>query len=149
MGFIQPQASLSSKGLIHTVANQGGEGMQKQGRNSWEAIVQPWGRVLVPPQGIYMTVSLSSSAGTKAPTQVEDGNFRLGAWFLGHRPVTSPPTNQKKVTNPAALTPNFAYKNFSPKTIGEFGIFEHKPPILLDWPCNKPFSGERLTKMAE
>ena len=31
--------------------NQGREGMQRQARNSQETIVQPWGRVLVPPQG--------------------------------------------------------------------------------------------------
>ena len=46
---------------------------------------------------------------TKAPTQVEDGNFRLNTRFLEHRPATSPPTNQTKVTHPAALTPNSAY----------------------------------------
>ena len=52
---------------------------------------------------------------TKALTQVEGGNFRLSPRFLEHRPVTSPPTNQKRVTQPAALTPDFAYKNVSPK----------------------------------
>ena len=88
----------------------------------------------------HSRTSLSPSAGTKAPTQGEDGNSRLSTGFLEHRPVTSPPTNQKKVTHPAALTPNFAYKNFSPKTIGEFRFFEHQPPVLLARPCNKPFS---------
>ena len=72
--------------------------MQKQGRNSQEKIVQPWGRVLVPPQGMCLTIPLSYSAGNKAPTQVEDGDFRLNTRFLDHHPVTSPPTNQKKVT---------------------------------------------------
>ena len=71
--------------------------MQKQRRSSQETIVSPWGRVLVPPRGIHRTLSFSSSVGTKAPTQVEDGNFRPSTRFLGHRPVTSPPTNQKKV----------------------------------------------------
>jgi len=61
-----------------------------------------------------MTISLSSSAGTKAPTEVEDCNFPLKARFLEHRPLTSPPTNQKKDTHPAALYPNFADKNVSP-----------------------------------
>ena len=74
------------------------------------------------------------------PTQVEDGNFRPSTRLLEHRPVTSPPTNQKEATHPAAFTLNFAYKNFSPKTISEFGGFEHEPPILLAWPCNKTFS---------
>ena len=62
---------------------------------------------------------------TKAPTQVEDGNFRLSTRFLEHLPTTSPPTNQKKVTHPAALTTNVAYKNLSPQTSREFGVFEH------------------------
>ena len=70
---------------------------------------------------------------------MEDGNFRLSTRFLEHCPIISPPTNQKKVTHPAALTPNFAYKT-SPHNMGEFGFFEHKPPILFAWPCNKPFS---------
>ena len=50
---------------------------------------------------------------TEAPTQVEDGNFRLNKRFLEHNSVASPSTNQKKkqktkktVTNPAVLTPN-------------------------------------------
>ena len=68
-----PWPSLSSKGQVQTVANQGREGMQKQGRNSQETIVQPWGRVLVPPQGTHITISLSSSAELK-PHQMEDVN---------------------------------------------------------------------------
>ena len=81
---------------------------------------------------------------TRAPTQVGDGNFRLSTRFLEHHPLTSPPTNQKKVTHPAVLTPNFAYKNFSPKTVRGF---EHEPPILLAWPCNKPFSKAGFQRM--
>ena len=46
-----PWPSLSSKGKIQTVANQGKEGMQQQGRSSQEIIVQSWGRALVLPQG--------------------------------------------------------------------------------------------------
>lgn len=45
----------------------------------------------------------------KGPTQMEDGNFRLNARFLQHGPITSLPTNQKKVTHPLSLTPYFAY----------------------------------------
>ena len=56
--------------------------MQRQRRRSQETIVQPWGRVLVLPEGRYITISLSSSAGTKAPAQVEDDNFRLSTRFL-------------------------------------------------------------------
>ena len=75
---------------------------------------------------------------------MEDGNFRLSPRFLESCPVTSPPTNQKKVTRPAALNPNFPYKNFSQKPIKEFRFFEHKPPVLLAWPCNKAFSAPNL-----
>ena len=45
--------------------------MQRQGRNGPETIVQPWGRVLVPPQGIHRTVSLSCFANTESPTRWE------------------------------------------------------------------------------
>ena len=62
--------------------------MQKQRRSSQETIVQPWGRVLVPTQGIYITIPLSSYAGTKVSTQVKDGNFRLSTRFLEHHPET-------------------------------------------------------------
>ena len=57
-----------------------------------------------------------------APHQVEDGNFRLSPGFLEHHPVTSPPTRQKRVTQPPVLIPNFAYIDFSPKTITEFEV---------------------------
>ena len=49
MGLIQPPwPSLSSKGQVQTVADQGRKGMQRQGKNS-QTIVQPWGRILVSP----------------------------------------------------------------------------------------------------
>ena len=41
-------------------------------------------------------MALSSSYRTGAPTQVEDGNFRLNIRFLEHSSVASPPTNKKK-----------------------------------------------------
>ena len=109
----------------------GSEGMQKQGRSSQEIIVQPWGRVLVPPQGIYIKISLSSSAATKAPTQVEGNNFRLGTRFLEHHPVTSQPTKQKKVTHPADLIPNFAYKTSPQKPSGILGFLSISHPLSL------------------
>ena len=37
---------------FQTVANQGREGKQRQGRSSQETIWQPWGRVCVPLQGM-------------------------------------------------------------------------------------------------
>ena len=37
------------KFMVQTAANQGREKMQTKGRISQETILQPWGRVLVPP----------------------------------------------------------------------------------------------------
>ena len=93
--------------------------MQKQRRSSQATEVQPWGRVLVLPEGIYVKTP-SSSVGTKAPTQVEDGDFTLNTRFLEHHPLTSLSTSHKKVTHPEALAPNFAFKYFSLKIIREF-----------------------------
>ena len=50
---------------------------------------------------------------TKAFTQMLGGNFRLNTRFLQHHPVTLLPTNQKKVTHPAAFTPDFCLKKFT------------------------------------
>ena len=80
-----------------TVVYQGREGRQKQRRGSQETIAQPWGRVLAPPQGIHRTVSLSSSAGTKAPTKVEDGTLCRAEDSQNTSWLTAPPTNQNKV----------------------------------------------------
>ena len=41
-------------------------------------------------------------------------NFRLNTRFLEHPSVASPPTNQKKVTHPAALTPNLVFSFWAP-----------------------------------
>ena len=65
-------------------------------------VAQPWGKSMH-----NSTFEFFCRTGT--PAQVEDGNFRLSERFLEHRPVTSPPTNQKKVRHPAALTTNFAF----------------------------------------
>ena len=86
------------------------ETREEQSRNKRDS----WGRVLVPPQRIYNTTSLSSSAGTKAPIQVEDGNFRLSPKFLELHPVTSPPTNQKKSHTLFSPHPNFCLLKTSP-----------------------------------
>lgn len=58
-------------------------------------MVQPWNRVLVPPRDICND-SFQFFCRTKAPTKVEDDNFRLSLRFLEHHPVTSSPTHQKK-----------------------------------------------------
>ena len=46
---------------------------------------------------ILKEIPVSSSAGTKSPTQKEDGNFRLSTRSLEHHPVTAPPASKKKV----------------------------------------------------
>ena len=69
---------------------------------------------------------------------MEDGNFRLSTGSLEHHPVTAPPINQKKTPHPEAFTPNFAYKNFSLKTIRDFGVLNMSR--LFSWlgPAIKP-----------
>ena len=99
--------------------------MQKQRRCSQEMIVWPWSRILVPP--MHRSVFAFSCK-----------NLLYGGWWIqaehkvpGAPPSYLPPTNQEKDTHPAALIPDFAYKNFSPQTLGELGFFEQKPIILL------------------
>ena len=73
--------------------------------------------------------------GTNVPSLGEDGIFRLSTRLLEHPPVTSPPTNLKKVTHPASLTQKSAHQNSSLKAIQDFVPFEHEPFTLLVWPC--------------
>ena len=89
----------------------------------------PWGRVLVPLEGIHIT-SLSSSVRIKAPTQVKDGNFRLSTRSLKDCPVILPISRKKLYT--LELSPQILpIKNFSPRTIGEFGVSGYELPVLL------------------
>ena len=120
--------------------------MQKQRRSSQETTVQMKHGPGSSSKDVHNNISLSSSTGSKIPAQVEDGNLRLSTRFLEHFPVTSPPTNQRKVMHPAALPQNFAYKNSSLKTIREFRLFEHKLPILLAWPFHKTSSVPKKKK---
>ena len=55
----QDPVGLLGMEVFQTVANQAREGMQRQRRSSQETTVQPWGRVLFPPQGVHITISLS------------------------------------------------------------------------------------------
>ena len=63
--------SLSSKGQIQIVPNQGSEGMQREGRSSQGSILQPWCRLLVLPQEIHLAIFFEHSAKLK-PQQMED-----------------------------------------------------------------------------
>ena len=51
--------SLSSKRKIPKVTNQGRDRMQRQGRGSHKTVVKAWSRVMVLPQEIHRTISLS------------------------------------------------------------------------------------------
>ena len=66
---------------------------------------------------------------------MEDGNFRLSTRFLERHPLTSPPTNQRRITCPAALPTNFAHKNFFPETHQGVQVFwaqaTHSPCMAL------------------
>ena len=57
-----------SKGQIQIVANKEREGLQRQERSSQET-VQPWGRVLVPPQRTHITVSSELFIELKPPNK--------------------------------------------------------------------------------
>ena len=136
--FIQPLwASLSSKEQIQKVANQGREGMKKERKSSHETIVHPWSRVLVPPQGIYMTTSLSSSARTKVLTQVEDGNFKLNTRFLEHCLPCYLATNQSEESHtPCRPHPKFCLlKTSPPKPLGSLGVLSTSHPFSLLGPA--------------
>ena len=77
-------------------------------------VVPPPDRVLVPTQRTMHNNVFEFFYKTGAPTQVEDGNFRLNTRFLEHSSVASPPTNQKEVTHPAALSPDVAFCFWGP-----------------------------------
>ena len=60
--------------------------MQRQGRSSQETAVRPWGKVLVPPHGIHVTVSLTSLQ-NEDPQQMEDVSVLHSR--EGHSSITS------------------------------------------------------------
>ena len=49
-------------------------------------------------------------------------------------------SRQRKVTPLVILTLDFSYKNLPPKTIGDFGVFEREPLVVLAQSCDKTFS---------
>ena len=112
--------------------------MQKPRKGSQETIGQPWGRVLVPPQGIYITISLSFSIGIKAPTRMDNSNFRLSTRFLKHHHANSSPTNQKSHT--LQSSPQILPIKTLPWKPSEFTSYEYSHPFSFLGPCNKPFS---------
>ena len=68
-------------------------------------VVQPWDRVLVPTQRNMHSNVFEFFYRTGAPTQVEDGNFRLNTRFLEHSSVASPSIKGKKSHKPCSPHP--------------------------------------------
>ena len=109
IGFLQPpRPSLRSKEEVQIDANQGREGMRRQGRGSQETIAQPGGRGPAPPSrdthhSIFELfcrhgnphqvgeVSCALPTSTETPDRLEPEG-----WWC-RLPITSPATNQKKV----------------------------------------------------
>ena len=89
-------------GQVQAVANQGREGVQRQERSSQETVVQAWGRVLVPPQGIHKTIYLSCFADTETPTRWEKLKFAAHK-HVGPRMVR---TRRLTMMTPTYLTTN-------------------------------------------
>lgn len=59
---------MSLSGQVQTVAKQGREGTQRQGRRGVKKQSQEvWGQVLVPSQGIHLRISRSCFADTESP----------------------------------------------------------------------------------
>ena len=100
--------------------------------------------------------------GTRARTQVEDGNFRLNT--STRTPGLIGPKRLMVETpgaSPCCLTTNQAEgwshtqqpssRILPIKTLpskGEFRLDKHQLPILLAWPCNKPFSAPHTDNSA-
>ena len=72
------------------------EGRGYRNRINNQRLVQPPDKVLVSTQRNMHNNVFEFFYRTGAPTQVEDGNFRLNTRFLEHSSVASPPTNQKE-----------------------------------------------------
>ena len=77
--------------------------MQRRGRSSQETRVQPWGRVLVSPQGTHRTVSLRCFADTETPTRWE----KLTA---AHKHIDPRPVGTRRLMR---LTPDYFTTNQS------------------------------------
>ena len=71
--------------------------MQRQERSSQETIVQPSGRVLVPPRGIHRAISLRSSAELKLPTNGRRNTLDKVS-FISERSQFGNPENQRSLS---------------------------------------------------
>ena len=67
MGFRLHDLPPVTEGRFEQVLIREGRGCRDP-EEQQETIAEPWGRILVPPQGIYITISLRSSTERKPPT---------------------------------------------------------------------------------
>ena len=79
-----------------------------------EVVVPPWDKILVPTQGICMTISLRSSKGLGPPPRwrMVILGWAQDSWRTSM--LTHYQTNQKKVVHIAALTPQFTFLFWGP-----------------------------------
>ena len=90
-----PWPSLRSTGQLQTFADQEKKGLQRPGRRSQETMVQPCGRVLVPLQGIRITIS-EFFCRTKPPTNENKRRLKTYIypdpylWPCFHSPILWP-----------------------------------------------------------
>ena len=142
-GLQPPRPSWIPRGIFKQLLIRGwgnAETKEQQSRNNNAAKKQGPGSYS---RDIHKNVSLSSSAGTKAPTQVEDGYPRLSTTVLEHCPVTSLSTSQKKFTVCSPYL-KFCLKKLFPENHQGVEFFAYKPSVLLAWPYNKPFPLQTL-----
>lgn len=137
------QNFLNTKEQFQTLADQRSKGMQKQRRNSKKLQCNDKSRILVPaPQGIYMTVSFSSSAGTKAPHSGRRWQFQAE-----HKiPETSPchltiNKSPKKVTHTLQPSPQIlSIKTFPWKPSENLGFLNMSFPFPSFGTAINPYS---------
>ena len=133
-------ASLNSNRQVQTVDNYG-RGYGRQGKNSQETIVQPWGRVLVPLQGTFITISLSCFMNIETHDRWEKVTVfcpqalrcQIGWNGWCWLPITSPPTNQENVHELIMPSLNHCYKTsrstLQGKTHSIEGVSPPHPPL--------------------
>ena len=131
-------ASLNSNRQVQTVDNYG-RGYWRQGKNSQETIVQPWGRVLVPLQGTFITISLSCFMNIETHARWEKVTVfcpqalrcQIGWNGWCWLPITSPPTNQENVHELIMPSLNHCYKTSRRARHTVLRVLAHRIPLCL------------------
>ena len=115
--------------------------MQRQGRSSQETVVQPWGRVLAPPQEMHIAISLSCFADTEIPTRWD---MLTACCPQARRPQTSrnqevdhadfklPPHHQKNIRElitPSSLNHSYKTSHYPFQVLTH--IRGHQPTVAL------------------